>query len=285
MKNKFIYSLVIATVNRSVELEKFLKSILLQNFDLNKLEVIIVNQNKTSLIDKLLIKYKKLFPHFVVYKINLIGVSNARNIGLKHARGDILCFPDDDCEYFPDTLNVVKNIFDSDDQIEFLLGTITDKTGSKDLIRKWPKKNKKINSFNFFYLYTMITFFTKKKILFDERFGGGGSYCAYEDADVILNHLNLGFKGTFYPQVNIYHPELNISSMNSDKVFNYGVGFGAFCRKNISINLLIIYFVTIIYHFMLLPIDLIFSPNDKYIKRKNAFISRLYGWMKFSKNE
>jgi glycosyltransferase involved in cell wall biosynthesis len=281
LKNKIAFSLIVATVDRFRELEIFLESIVNQTIDLSTVEVIVVDQNHSTLISPLIKKYKKKLANLLHIKSNQLGVSLNRNIGISVAKGQIFSFPDDDCFYYPDTLFRVFDFFNNNKNVDFLLGAVINRTSGEKLIRSWPENHIKITKSNFFFLYTMITVFTKCKINFDERFGGGANYLAYEDADFIYSHLLECKSGEYVPCIHVSHPQLNIDNMSDDKIFKYGDGFGAFCKKNFSFFTLFIFFGAIALHAFKLLISLFFLNITQARKRYVAIFSRLNGWIRF----
>ena len=73
-----------------------------------KFECIIVDQNETDMLLPIVDKYASKFS--VVYiRSSIKGLSKNRNIGVNRALGN--AFPDDDCEYLPNTLEVMSSLF------------------------------------------------------------------------------------------------------------------------------------------------------------------------------
>ena len=95
------FSLVLCTINRKEEVDKFLQSLSRQT--LSEFEVIIVDQNKDSLLEPVIAKWRKLLIIEHV-KVDFQGLSKARNFGIKYIKEGLIAFPDDDCEYHPSTL-------------------------------------------------------------------------------------------------------------------------------------------------------------------------------------
>ena len=87
IKKKF-FSVIIPTYSRPKALLRTVKSVLNQNF--KNIEIIVVDDGSkiSPIIDKKKIKYVKLKKNY--------GVSIARNIGAKIAKGKFLAFLDDD---------------------------------------------------------------------------------------------------------------------------------------------------------------------------------------------
>jgi len=82
----------------------FLKAVFV-NFDLNELNILIVNQTSE---DKIL---KSSLPNIRVVNSFEKGLSKSRNLALQHADADIALFSDDDTEYLPDVLETVQDAY------------------------------------------------------------------------------------------------------------------------------------------------------------------------------
>ena len=225
------YSLIIATLGRKKELLELIESIKNSDYETNNLEIIIVDQNEKGFLDKELSKFENLNIKHIHSDIK--GLSYNRNIGLSYASGDIICFPDDDCKFYENTLNEVSNILLSSN-IDFCMGQIYDRETKKDVIKKWSKKEFKVNRFNSYFINSSITMFIKKEYIlnFDENLGVGARFGSCEDADLIYRILENKAKGIYTPKIELWHPEPNYQEISLEKVKNYASGFGYFVRKN-----------------------------------------------------
>ena len=94
------FSLLLATVGRTAELERFLSSLDAQTY--RNFDLIVVDQNPDERLAALVQSYAGRFPVLCVKSTP--GLSRARNAGLRYVSGDVIAFPDDDCWYPPDLL-------------------------------------------------------------------------------------------------------------------------------------------------------------------------------------
>lgn len=251
--DNIVFSLIMATYNRKDEVDSFINSIVNQNFDVNKIELIIVDQNKDELLTEVVEKYssKLNIKHI---KSEVLGLSVSRNIGIDKAQGEILSFPDDDCEYYKDTLQTVYSRFISDQNLITLLGQIIDYSDKK-VFRNWPNKEIEVTKNNFYTLNSSITLFTKSILTrFDEKLGLGNKFGSCEDADYLYSVLNRSKeeKVQYDPQVKVYHPHPNLELLKPKKVVSYGLGFGGFCKKNRSSPILFLYCKVTVYQMVML---------------------------------
>lgn len=104
-----LFSVIIPTRNRVEMFQQALDSVLAQSFE--RFEVIVVNDGS---IDDTLARYKVLansYPqvdfHYLVHRPNGHGQSYSMNFGASQARGEYLCFLDDD-DYWTDNKHLSK---------------------------------------------------------------------------------------------------------------------------------------------------------------------------------
>ncbi|MGL4990775.1 MAG: glycosyltransferase family A protein [Sarcina sp.] len=279
MYNKI--SLIMATYGREVEVENFLKSLLKSDYDLKKIQIIIVDQNEKIDLSKIILKYNSevYIKHI---KSKQRGLSINRNIGIKCSHGDIIAFPDDDCEYLVDTLKTVNELFIKNKDLSCVMGKIVERDGS-DSLRKWPEKSLEINKSNFYTKCSSITMFYKmdKSIVkFNEYLGVGQKMGSCEDTDILYKNLKNGANIKYTPKLMIYHPHYDSkTNMTLDKIKSYSLGFGAFAKANKDFHIFLLMSKILPFHLIksfiyLLKLDL---ENSK--KSYIAFSWRIKGFI------
>lgn len=102
------FSIIIPVYNKERYLEKCLNSIQTQTF--NNFEAIIVDDGSVDRSGEICDKYAKCDNRFKVIHINNSGVSNARNIALKHSTGKYITFVDADDLIEYNTLEIWNDI-------------------------------------------------------------------------------------------------------------------------------------------------------------------------------
>lgn len=94
MKNEPMFSIVIPAYNTEKELPRCVKSILCQSFE--DYELIIVDDGSVDKTGVLIDEYSASDPHVVgIHQVNM-GCSEARNTGIRNAKGKYLLFVDSD---------------------------------------------------------------------------------------------------------------------------------------------------------------------------------------------
>ena len=244
VKRKF--SLVLATLGRDDTVDLFLASLASQDYPSDLVEVIIVDQNTDGRLDEIVTRHRGQIS-LIHIKSPIRGLSLNRNIGLNHARGDIVGFPDDDCEYPHDLLSKVDASFNALG-VDVLLGRIWDRKQNKSAIRNWPGKTIALNSYNFYRLTSSITLFTKVVTQrFDERFGLGAQYGSNEDVIFVSSLLRSGATGQYVPSITVYHEDQPLTVLSREKVTNYALGFGRFAREYRSMPVLAIFLFSVLF--------------------------------------
>ncbi len=221
------FSLILATVHRREEVENFLLSLLGQTY--RDFEVLIIDQNKDDRIGSIL-------PHFhdlaITHLHSPIGLSVARNAGLEHASGEIICFPDDDCTYPPELLENIHRFFTENDY-DILMGKTIDKQTGAIVAGRNESGERELS--HFFTLGSSTTLFIKNigDTRFDERFGIGGIFGSEEEHDLVLRLLKSGYKGFYNPNIDyVYHPPSDLDYTDLERIKERSVGLGAFIAKH-----------------------------------------------------
>lgn len=232
--NNFTFSLIIPTIGRIKELEILLESLKKQIF--KDFEVIVIDQNEHDQILNLIYKFNS-FLKIKYHRSKIKGLSHNRNQGILYANGNILCFPDDDCEYPDNLLQIVHNFFVNNPNMQIFTCSVKDKNSGE--IFKMAKKDTMLNRRNFFNKAISIGIFVKPKSIsdlkFDFRLGAGSQFGSAEESDFISNLLEIGYIGKFHSNYFVYH-EYPSKVPNIDRYYNYALGYGAFMKKEIILR-------------------------------------------------
>lgn len=281
MDNKF-FTLIMATYGRESEVDAFLQSIVKCNYNKEYIEIIIVDQNDTINLCDIVDKYNENLKIKHI-KSKQRGLALNRNIGISYANGEILAFPDDDCEYLPNTLNEVSNVF-STTKCDLVLGRIIERNGN-DSLRRWDKKESRVNERNFYKKCSSITMFLNREkcdYLFNSRLGAGQFFGACEDADLIYRNCKKGMIVKYTPEIKIYHPHYDSdNNMSISKIESYGLGFGAMVRANFDFYMLTLFVKAEGYHLIKMIIGALKLNKLKVNKSFVALISRIKGFIKY----
>lgn len=231
------FSLVLATIGRPAELKRFLNSLVGQDF--RCFEVIVVDQSRggDALATKSIVEiFAPIFDVSYIYSEQK-GLSRARNIGLMHASGDVVGFPDDDCWYSPAFLKDVAEVFLDNRNSAYVCGQYTE-PGTENPSFSRTKKN--LKEFKDARVGSSVTLFLNLKripgfdICFDEMLGAGALYPAGEETDLMSRLLLAGHQGTYDPKICAYHkierPSHTLESWRM-RERAYGFWMGKHARK------------------------------------------------------
>jgi glycosyltransferase involved in cell wall biosynthesis len=277
----FDISLIIPTYSRSEEVGRLLESIAKQDYPLQKIEVIIVDQNDA--IDLLPVIQQFLSKLYIIHhKTTVKGIAAAKNTGIKLSTAPVITFPDDDCCYYQDTISMALTFFKKSPATDIIYGRVFDRNTGENIMRNWPIKNITLNLYNFHLNYSAITCFSKRKeILFDERFGAGSSYASGEELDYIVYALEKKYTVVYTNTVDVWHPKLDLNVMPLAKIYGYARGYGAICRKHPNFPILFLFAKSFAYQVILIFKNGLLLQRQKTIKHYNAAKGRLNGFMQF----
>lgn len=230
------FSLVLATVGRTEEVKWFLEHLARQTY--HDFELLVVDQNHNDHLVPILGPYKDNLS--ILHLRSALGLSRARNVGLKHVSGDIVAFPDDDCWYLPSLLECVARFFQKHPNIDGLTGRCVDRNGIS-LAGSWDANPGLVNPFNVWRRGSSISMFIRFTTIkqigdFDEALGvgAGTSWGAGEETDYLLRALKWGFCFYYDPKLVIYHPK-PVKCYDAKAVARariYGAGIGRVLRKH-----------------------------------------------------
>ena len=200
-------SLVVATLGRTAELFKLFESLAGQ--DRSDFEVIIVDQNIDDRLEPL---YDGNWSFQVtrIHTPTARGLSRARNVGWKVARGEFVIFPDDDCWYPSWFLSRGMQLM-SASKADVVTGRAADDAGN-DINGKYSPVAHDVTRSNVWISgIEWVMLFNKSALLavngFDEGIGVGAStpWQACEGQDILLRVLDKGLICRFDPSFFGHH--------------------------------------------------------------------------------
>jgi Glycosyl transferase family 2 len=230
------FSLVLATVGRVAELERFLRSLAEQSCP--DYELIVVDQSPDSRLAPSLCRYEGQIP--LKHIRSAPGLSRARNVGLKFAHGDVVAFPDDDCWYPADLLRRVAHLLETRPDCDGLSGRPALPTGEP--FPGWEGAQGWVTRANVWRNRAMsLAVFLARRVIvavgdFDETLGlgSGTPWGSGEESDYLLSALERGFRIAYEPSVLVFHPPLTggYGRAERQKAYAYGLGMGRVLRRH-----------------------------------------------------
>jgi glycosyltransferase involved in cell wall biosynthesis len=131
------FSIIITTYNRANLLRRALAS--LSNQSAKNFETFLIDDGSKTRDAEAVAREFHDIRLIYVYQSNQ-GLIAARNVGIKMAKGDYLCFLDDDDEYFPWATQILESFIESHQYPDFLIQNLiarTQMTSSLDMTVKF----------------------------------------------------------------------------------------------------------------------------------------------------
>jgi GT2 family glycosyltransferase len=155
------------------------------------------------------------------------------------ATGTFVCFPDDDCWYEPDTLDVASRLFAASPALSIITGRTLDAVGQSSVSPTGEEKLV-ITRRNYLKCGNSNSIFVRRVALgaiggFDEDLGVGASspFQSGEEADFLLRAIAAGLSLMYFPDLIVHHDQVTseMGPKQIERARKYGRGFGALMRK------------------------------------------------------
>lgn len=198
-------SLILATVGRTDELDRMFASLAVQT--LQAFEVVVIDQNADERLQPHLERARSLGLNVRHLKQTPPNLAAARNAGIEAARGEWIGFPDDDCWYDSNVLEIVFKRFNQNDK-------------PSGVIVRWVEQDEqplvpanlsweRSRAFRDVPV-SSITLFCSRLLChkiggFDSRLGVGQWFGAGEETDFALRALRAGAILTYEPSAQVHH--------------------------------------------------------------------------------
>lgn len=225
-------SLVVATLGRVEEIGALFDSLTGQD---GAFEVILVDQNPDARLDALVAEWT---PRLGLRHLRAPRphANAARNLGLRHARGDLVAFPDDDCLLPPGTLARVRTAFDADPALAVLTGPAAAPEGGLGSGR-WNGKAGPITLANVWTSVIEFNLWLRRDAAlrlggFDEGMGPGARFGSAEGNDLVCRALAAGMEARYDPALRVIHPDKRLTQEAVARAQRYGLGLGFALRRH-----------------------------------------------------
>lgn len=222
-----LFSIILATLNRSKEIEACLQS--LENQIERDFEIIIVDQSEDDKTKRIAEKFGDLNIEY--YNVPFRGLSKARNYGIKRTKGNYICLIDDDAVYSENYLLEAKKAIHKHGEI-VVSGKIL---SLEDRTTPFVKYDSKVND-KALKVKSIIKFCPSAALViptntvskigdFNERLGVGNDYASGEETDYLLRIYDCGCRIYFCENMIAYHPIKPVTSLIP--VYKHFMGKGA----------------------------------------------------------
>lgn len=287
LNNSPLVTVAVITRNRADSLKRTLAAI--KQLDYTNYEVLVVDNASTDHTKDVINNwgYKYLFSK----KNN--GFAKTRQIAVDTAKGEYICWCDDDCVPDPDWIAIIVTRFQTDPEIALIGGGITNH-GFPESMKNKGKELMEANGRlricrdneqpEFFANLNMAIRSNSIKQIggYDLFFKGG-----YEEVDLVLSLKKAGYKVVFEPNAHVHHYHSNVSFKKGR--FLYGASLmrlylyfkhyeklknDSFCKEELKLvyqelSLAIRMFLSGVLHFNFLKV------RNGFIEMLNIFSSRI----------
>ena len=120
----YIFSVIISIFNTGRYLDDSIGSLLNQTIGFKNIQTILINDGSTDNSDDICLKYEKKYENIIYINISHSGVSAARNIGLKYAKGLFINFLDSDDKWHSEAFKKVYIFYKMNKNIDLVAGRI-----------------------------------------------------------------------------------------------------------------------------------------------------------------
>ena len=233
-------SAVISTRDRGALVAKTVRSLLVNEYP--DFEVIIVDQSRDNATEVALQPFLSN-PRLRYFRTQTKGVSNGRNLGIKHAKGEFVAITDDDAELPAAWLRELINAFQIDPKIGIVFGNvlaaphdvnagfIPDYTLNQPFLARNLRENRRLGGLS-------VCMGIRKSVWqhlkgFDPMLGAGGLLKSGAETDFTVRTLLTGYFVYETPQVVLIHHGFRSWKEGRQLIHRYWYGTGAMFMKHI----------------------------------------------------
>jgi GT2 family glycosyltransferase len=165
-----------------------------------------------------------------------LGLSRARNILLQNmgilAAQEIVAFPDDDCWYAPDTIELIRQFFQDNSDVDFLCTAVYDPVSNQPYGQRPTVLCKQMSMTDLFTLPISVGIFVRYAALskagahFDENLGAGTVLGSGEETELVYRLMKTGARGFYNGAIQVFHLVEPREQRTFEKAVFYGRGFG-----------------------------------------------------------
>lgn len=234
-------TVVIATKDREDKINDAVDSVINNNYD--KFSIIVVDQSSiTGTTNPNSIgKFKKQVSYI---KSDTVGLSRAKNIGIKNAGTEIIAITDDDCVVPPNWIESIADAFSLNRRIGVVFGNVLPGNHDHTLgfipthVTKQPLMAK--NIYDKPYLEGISACTALRKSMweelngFDNMLGAGSIFKSAEESDLTVKALINGYSVYETPSITVTHNGFRKWDEAYELIKSYWYGTGAMYSKYIK---------------------------------------------------
>jgi glycosyltransferase involved in cell wall biosynthesis len=198
-------------------------------------EALLVDQNADARLDPVVAEYESRLS-LRRLRLAVPHANAARNLGLRHARGTLVGFPDDDCTLHPGTLARVAAAFAAEPGLAVLTGPAEAPGGGLGSGR-WRTADGPITTADVWTSVIEFNLWLRRDVAlllggFDEAMGPGSRFGSAEGNDLVCRALAAGHGARYVAALRVVHPDKRLTPEAVARAHRYGLGLGFALRRH-----------------------------------------------------
>ena len=224
----FDVSVIIPTYKRDQLLAQCLRSLSVQDYSSGNIEIIVIDDSGRRSVDDLRRKLAFAHPHFQVLTQDHKGPAAARNLGVRSARGQIICFTDDDCSVAPDWISRMVRAHEQHPRLSAVGGMTLTATNRTTVLASQYLANGSIDTFvngkieTVFFPTCNVSF--KRQVIADNAFDEFFPFPGGEDLEIFWRLFKAGHRFLWDKGIDVTHYREDTLRSFIKQAYIYGRG-------------------------------------------------------------
>jgi glycosyltransferase involved in cell wall biosynthesis len=247
-------SVIICTRDRGETLLMAVCSVLADAATDGTVEVLVIDQGRDDAVERTLTPLMQADGRLRYLHESSVGLSVARNVGLRAARGRLIVFTDDDCQAVPGWLATLKAAFDAHPEVGLIFGHVgrAPHDPEQGFLPGFAPKEGPLKRWRLFagtahwgIGANMALRRSAWELVgpFDELLGAGAPFKSAEDLDYVLRTVRKGIGIYHCEQALVIHYGFRPHVLVAGLIKGYALGCGAMYAKHVRVGNL---FVTVL---------------------------------------
>ncbi|PVX24066.1 MAG: hypothetical protein CW716_10850, partial [Candidatus Bathyarchaeum sp.] len=229
-------TVIVPVRNGEQTIQPLLESLQKQDYDRNKVEVIVVDGNSTDKTREIV----KQYPVTLITE-NRKGLNLARNVGIKHGNGEIIAFTDADCIVPPNWITKIVENF-KDPKVSCVGGSakafdsdFVSQYADNSIVRLMPffRKREELEKVKPFFRHPVgCNMAYRRKVAEEVGYFDENILYGFDEVEFAGRVCKAGYKMVLDPNVSVWHKHRSTLGEFLKQNFQYGKGSGLVLKRN-----------------------------------------------------